>query len=281
MPQGELCEQLPGDACAPQVGLRKILAARYISGVASSVDVNVTFLRFRDSDAAFAYFTGRVRSMRSSPNLRQAPLTVDGQAVVNGPLGVFWRGQLVGRLLYTNSELTPQQLTEIGGKTADAMLRELAGRVLGDSALPAAAARLPSSERVEFGVLFRPQSALGVLGSGKGALGFYQRGQRPYRIFVSAAPDESAARDLERLLRRQTGYRKLKNMPFGAFELDVKSDRDGPPACWLIGRWGSRLVAVGDDADALLPSLTEAEKEKRTLTRSEKLQLLRGLLYGT
>ncbi len=286
-PIEQICTELPGAPCNEPGGhrLRRVLTSRYIRSDASRGAISVRLLRFSNGEAAYGYFTDRVLTSEDPAQNQLEAVEVAGQAVLGRSLpgaesALLWRGRYVLLLSYGNEQLTPAQLKEQGRPALEQVLGAFGGTLDGDTSLPAVVRRLPTKERIALGVRLSPKDSLGVSGAGPGAVGYYQRGPKRYRIFVSATLDADTARDVERTLRRTPGYRKLKDMPYDAFELELSIRPDAPSATWLVAKRDATVVAVGDEQFALTADMTDEQKLAVALSRGDKLRLLRQVLFS-
>ena len=86
--------------------------------------------------------------------------------------------------------------------------------------------------------------------------------------------DEEAAKDTLRTLSRLEGAHRIKGAAYEAHVVPVRESDGAPKAEWVVGRMGSLVAGVGDDAFQLAKEGVDAPR----LTDSQKLLKLQALL---
>ncbi len=271
----EGCERVLAESCDGylQLGLRQIWTWRYVEDAGSARAVLVHALRFGGRDAAYAMFTRSNSAARAVAPSRRA-LAVSGEAHLAGGVAKLWRGPYVVGLRYQDERQSPADVHRAAAATLPRLVQDIAAHLEGTTEPPGAVRRLPVSQRVPFGVSFTPRDAFGVAGLGAAAVGEYTREGKPYRIRIAERREPERLEDLVRSLRRLSGYRKLKAMPYGSFQLHRATLPNEPPVEWLVGKSGQRLVAVGNVRRTGHAGAASA----LALSERDKLELLRRLL---
>lgn len=271
----EGCERTLAGSCDGyrRLGLRQIWTWRYVEDRGSAKAVSVHALRFGGREGSYAVFTQRVSREREVASSLQA-LEARGEAVLAGGVAQLWRGPYVVELRYQDEKQAPAGVHRAAAATLPPLVQDIAAHLEGRTEPPEAVRRLPVSERVPQGVTFTPRDAFGVAGLGAAAVGDYRREGQPYRILIAVRRDAERLDDLIHSLRRLSGYRKLKAMPYRAFQLHRASAPDEPRVEWLVGSSGQRLVAVGN----VRATGSAGSPSKLALSERDKLELLRSIL---
>lgn len=271
----EGCELLFAGACDAyrRHGLRQIWTWRYVEDSGRPKSVVVRALRFGGLSSAYAMFTQDVVRERAGA-LAVRPLEARGEAILAGTLAVLWRGPYVVELRYQDEEQPPEGARRAAAAVLAQLVRDVSQRLDGGADPPEAVRRLPSAERVMLGIKFTLRDMLGVAGLGSAAVAEYRREERSYRVLIAVRGDAERMDDVLHALRRLPGYRKLKRMPYRAFQLHRAASPDEPRVEWLVGATAERLAAVGN---VRVAGAAGAGSEP-ALTERDKLELLRHVL---
>jgi hypothetical protein len=194
-------------------------------------------------------------------------------------MAYVFRGELVAELRYVHELESPDQIKASSARVVPVIAREMGEKLPGERALPASVQKLPEAHRIASGISYEYRDLLGVSGAGRGALGFYKNGEQRYRIFASLRPDEDSAKDVIKTLRKVESAKAIKDSPIDAVILNVHESEGSPKVEWLVGRTGSLVAGVGDDAFAAAAARSGAAKTP--LSDSERQNLLRSVLSGS
>jgi hypothetical protein len=260
-------------------GLRMVTTFRYVDGGGTPGSVDVVVSRFATREGAYGMFTKRVVG-DGDPAQDRAPrdLGVAGASALGTGSAYLWKGQLFVELTYANETETPQQFAVSSGRLLEALAKEVAPKLPGAPELPPSAAALPAANRVPLGILFEPKDAFGVSGGGAGAYGFYKQGDKRWRVLAIARDDAEQAKDVLGSLARRKGASKEKEAGEGGVRLAVGEGSEGPKAEWIAARAGRNVFGVGDETLSLRNDMGAADRDKVSLTRSEKAARLKALL---
>ncbi len=262
------------------LGLRKLTIGRFVRDQLRPAIVDAVVSRFSSPEGAWAFVTERYLSDLSLDDAEDARR----YATLDGPhLGLLGERQLVAihgfdvlsLRLSDRFRAVSEQRRAAAHELPAILAAWLSGRP-DDQPLPRSLSLLPERDRRTLGRRFAYADALGVLGAGHGATGYYRAGEKNYRIFVASYPDEAAAKDAALLLRRRPGVHNLEDVSFDAFEFTQPGDAESPSTLWLMGVYGGRVAGVGS---APPPPTTGLSKgPKHWLERGEKLTLLRRVM---
>lgn len=278
-PLDDVCLQLFNGECEvyKSYGLLRVNTGRYIHASGSPAAVNLYVSRFLSPEGAYGFFTTRVVAGADPKSLRLKALNAGVQAALGAGVAYVFAGHSVAELTYTNELETPQQMRTSAQELLPILARALGDNLKGAGMLPRSVQLLPVERRLPFGVELSHPDVLERTGAGGGAVGYYEDGHRRYRLIVAHRVDEDSAKDTLRTLHRSSGRHDLKDMPFDAFELTIPGPPGAPAAVWLLAQHKNLVVAAGDDAFALTPAMTEAERAPLCLSRAEKLSLIRKI----
>jgi hypothetical protein len=132
---------------------------------------------------------------------------------------------------------------------------------------------LPQTQLVPMGISYAHRDALGVVGLGTGAVGYYQDGGARYRVVGLARADEDSAKDVLSTLKKLPGAKVQKDLGFDAVSFTTREAEGAPLAEWLAGRSGSNVIIVGDEPLKLKPGADGAH-----LAADKRLSLLKAAL---
>jgi len=276
-PLDAVCDLFDGECeVYKRFGLKRVVTVQYVDGKGSPGNVTVTLSRFASPEAAYAFFTKRVVADADPLETAPAPLDAGAAAALGSGMAYVVRGELVAELRYVHELESPDQIKASSARVLPIIARLLGEKLPGELALPASASRLPAAKRVPSGISYEYRDLLGVSGTGRGAVGFYQDGARRYRVFVSVRLEEDSAKDVIKTLKKHEGAKALKDSPIDQVILGVHESEGAPKVEWVVGRSGGVVAGVGDEAFALAPSADGAAKPK--LSEAEKLELLKSVL---
>lgn len=258
-------------------GLKRVVHLRYVDGAGSPGSVEIYLSQFASTEGAYAMFTKRV--VADSDPVETAPrkLEAGGGGAIGTGRAYVWKGAYLAELQYANEVETQAQMKASGDKVLPELAKELGAKLPGAATLPAAAARLPGDDLVPMGVSYVLRDALGVAGTGAGALGYYKKGTKRFRVLSIVKEDADQAKDVTKSFSRQKGATEEKGLGDAAVRV-VLGDKDGPRTEWIVARAGKLVVGVGDEEFAMKPEMSASERESVALARDEKVARLRALL---
>jgi hypothetical protein len=256
-------------------GLKRVVTVQYVDGKGSPGTVTVTLSRFGSPEAAYAFFTKRVVADADPLEASPSPLQAGGAAALGSGMAYVWRGEMVAELRYVHELESPDQIKASSARVLPVIATALGEKLPGSPDPLPAVARLPAEQRIPSGISYEYRDLLGVAGMGRGAMGYYKDGDRRYRVFVSVRPDEDAAKDVLRTAKKIEGSKGFKDSPMDALAVGLREAEGAPKLEWMIGRSGSVVAGVGDEAFAQVG--TDA---KNRLSESEKLEKLAQVLKG-
>lgn len=255
-------------------GLDRFVTLRYASGTGSAGEVSVGVARFASAEGAYGFFTRRVVAGQDPAAATVEPLAAGGAGALGTGIAYVWRGHHVAQLGYTNIDESPEEMAKSSKDILPTMATQIGSRMTGDLALPAAVQLLPTEQRLPLGITYEVRDAVGVSGAGPGAIGYYRAGDKRWRVLAMVRSDEAAAKDVLHTLRKVTGAKPVKDLPFPAVVVSLGGDTTHDKAAWLVGQQGRLLLGVGDEELALRDksldemariSLAGAEKQAKLL----------------
>jgi hypothetical protein len=276
----EVCTQQFDGECEiyKGFGLRRVVMVRYADGAGSPGAVSVTLSAYGSEEGAYGFFTKRIVAdgdpVKVAPKLLQAA----GRAALGSGIAYAWRGKYVAELSYTNELEPPDRIRESSQAVLPPLTRAIGEKLPGDQTPPSAVEALPADKRVPLGVRYEYHDVLGVSGVGKGAVGYYQDGERRYRVFALVRTDEDAAKDVIDTLKKLDGANALKDLPINVLHVPEPRDDGGPPIEWLVARRAERVFGVGDEPLVIGSEQSAEERAKLSLDRDAKIALLKGLV---
>jgi hypothetical protein len=271
------CERVLGPGCRSDehAWLERVETLRYLSDSSRARSVEGVLSHFSDLASAYAHFTRMVVG-DADPTELDATALDDGSLVRLGDSLVGWRSHEVLLLTLVDEELPPDRREASAAETLPGLARALLSRRGEAGAVPAAVQRLPDAERIALGVRFLLADAFGVAGLGPSARGYYQSGEKRWRVLAIARPDAESAEDVMQSLGRRPDAHPLPNAPLEALELTERRLPGEPPLGWLIARRGDVVLGIGDEANVLPEFMPAAAEAMVKLSRQEKLAKLLG-----
>ncbi len=259
--------------------VKRTASVDYVDGAGSPATVTATLSQFASSEFAYAMFTRRVTS-DEDPARTDMPKAVD--VGVQGALGTgslyAQKGPYLLELSYVNTDEDEKRMRESGEKVLPPLAKDIAAKLPGGPDVPPAVGKLPTEGRLPLGVAYAAAAALGVEGTGPGAVGFYREGDKRYRVLVVNKADPDQAKDVLKLFAKKRGAAEEKNLGDAAVRLMLQDGEDAPKAEWFVARKGPLVVGVGDEPFAVKPGASAAEFEKASLPRDDKRKRLQTLL---
>jgi hypothetical protein len=168
-----------------------------------------------------------------------------------------------------------------GDKLLPPLVKEMGGKLTGETALPPAAAALPKDGLLPLGVRYVTKDMLDAAGVGPGAFGYYRDGAGPKRWRVASVvrADADQAKDVLTTLGKLPGASREKGIGEGAVRL-MRKDGESTPVEWLFARAGKAVLGVGDEPRVLRSGQTADDHAKVTLSKDEKIDRLKKILPG-
>lgn len=275
-PLDAVCDLFDGECeVYKSFGLKRVVTVQYVDGKGSPGSITVTLSRFASPEAAYAFFTKRVVADADPAEAAPAPLAAGAAGALGSGMAYVYRGELVAELRYVHELESPDQLKASSARVLPVLAEKLGAQLPGEPSLPPAVRLLPSEGRLPSGVSYEYRDLLGISGLGKGALGFYKQGDRRFRVFVAPRPDEDSAKDLIKTVKKVEGAKGQKDSPIDAVLLGLRDGEGGRKADWVIGRSGSLVAGVGDEAFALAPGADGSKPH--LLSEAEKFEKLKAV----
>lgn len=277
-----LCETALDGGCEEykKFGVLRTVLVRYVDG-AGPGSVEVMLSQFK-GDGAFTIFTNRLAgeldpadAMAMKPFDAGAPGAL---AAMGTGKAYVWRGAYFLELTYSNDQETPEQMKKSSEVILAALAKDIGGKLPGDPPMPVSAKALPDAERLPDGILYYPKDAMGVVNAGAGAVGFYQRGARRYRLLAAQRDDAEQAKDTFRTLKGRAGAMPVANLADEAAFFVVPGPSGSPATEWVLARKGSLVVGVGDESFALKADLPLDKQSDVRLSKDDKIAKLSALL---
>lgn len=274
-----LCAVIDGDCeIYRQHGVRRVVEIRYVHGQGSPATIDLYLSKFASRDKAYAMFTRRVvgDGDPAHPDAHR-PVSAGGAAALGIGNAYVWRGQFLAEMTLSDETASTKALR----KRADELLPKLVGaigeKLPGSRDLPPSAAALPQADMLPLGVRFVTDGVLGIADSGPGAVGYYRKGDRRWRVLSMMRADEDQARDVLGTLAKSPGASDDEELGDDGIRLMQQTGPGSPQAEWLIVRHRNALLGIGDEHLVLRDGMTPDEHRKRTLSQGEKRTRLEAL----
>jgi hypothetical protein len=261
-------------------GLDRVVALRYVDGSGAPNSVEVYVSRFKSQDGAYAMYTKRVVADGDPANASVKPLAAGAAAAMSSSNAYVWRGSYLAELTFVteDTKMTPQAMAQANERSTGAIARELGAKLPGSADLPAAAAALPSAQRLPLGIAYYPKDALGLSGIGPVAVGYYKDGDKRWRQVSIVRADAEGAKEAFRVFKSEKGSQPVKGVGDEAVQVVLKEAADRPKAEYVVARKGATVAAVGDE-ELVLDAAAPAEKQAALkLTKDEKVAKLAAWL---
>jgi len=279
LPIDKICDMFDGECeIYKSFGVRRVVELRYVDGNGSPATIDVHLSKFATTEGAYAMFTKRVVG-DGDPAGEDTPRPTEGGGAA--ALGVgnayLWRGLYLAEITYNDESAAEAAIKAAGDKLLAPLVKDIGGKLAGDTVLPKAAAALPETKRIPLGIRAVTTDLLGIAGTGAGAFGYYKDGDKRYRFGVMVRADEEQAKDVLATLGKQSGAAKEKNVGDGAVRF-MSKEGEGPALEWVFARKGAKLIGIGDETRALRSGMTADEMAKVSLTKDEKISRLKEAL---
>lgn len=274
-PIGDVANLFDGGA---EVYLRhkatRVVQVRYVDPSAPTRFVTVTLTRSDTKENAFGMFSQLLVGDRdpADPTL---PKRKDGVARATFGTGnaYVFRGSSVAEIVYGDDQASPEVLKKEGGPVLEKMAKAIGDALDGDANFPESVAKLPADERLELGERYVVDALLGVPGV-RGALGYYKRGDKRYRIAIVSNKAPEAESMIDTFVAKSCKAPKtcsFKKQPEGIAWF--RTEESGVTIEWAVAMQGDRMVAVGDEARVMRADLPPDERAKMVLTSDDKSAL--------
>jgi hypothetical protein len=277
-----VCAELFGERCDEHqsYGLERVVRRRYLPAHGASGTVEIRLLRFATAEGALASFARWLGEEQDSAETRWQPYAMGDVAALDAEDGLIVQGQHLAHLRYHAEQQAAESTRDTARTALTALMRALSARLPRGKPLPDELVALPVAERVPLGARYVMRDALDIAGAGPGAMGYYQRGSKRWRVLSIHRADPDAAKDAAATLRKVAGWMPHKDTPYGSFKLTFPIPDTGLSVEWVITQQLDRVWGVGDEIDALDPSLSDADLATRRLSYTEKLEQLGKLLHA-
>lgn len=275
-----------GGAVYVTYGVKRMVTVDYVDGAGGPGIVSVVLSQFPSVESAYGLYANKLTSDGDPARPDMSRKTDIGQpaALGTGSL-VATKGAYLLELAYVNTGESgdADKLRASADKILPSIARDIVSKLPGTYAPPSAVSKLPTEQQLPFGVTLTLQDALGAPGTGVAAVGYYQDGDKRYRVLSIVKADAEQAKDVLKSFARLKGATEEKNLAEGGVRLmaqDIKREGKeavpfGPKGEWIVARQGAVLLAVGDEPFVLGP---DASVEKVTLNKEDKLKKLRAIL---
>lgn len=271
------CTELLDGECEnyKQHGLKRVVTVRYIDGQGSPGAVSINLSEFATPEGAYAFFTKRVVGDEDPAKEAPKPLAAGGAGALGSGIAYVWRGSYLAELSYTNELDSPDKLRENSARILPGLATVIGEQIQGKKEPPAAVELLPKLQQVALGTRYWMSDVFGVTGTGAGAVGYYTRGDKRFRMVALEAEDEAAAKDVLTLLRKEGKAKKLDGVGVEAVVMERRSGDDQPLLEWMVGVQGKQVIGVVDEELVLSSDQTSDEAGKLKLSHEEKLEQLK------
>jgi hypothetical protein len=261
-----------------QLGIKRVVEARYVDGKGGGATLDVKLSTFRDSGAAYAMFTRRVVG-DGDPAHPDSPKPIEGggRAALGWGNAFVWRGPHLAEIMYNDAGgASDKAIKAKGDELLPALSKALGDKLSGARELPKSAAALPEEGRLPLGVRYLTEEVAGVTGTGEGAFGYYADGDRRWRVMSIVKGDDEQAKDVFKSFSRVEGAVEEEGLGTDAVRLMIRLA--GAQTEWLVARHQARVVGVGDEPRVLRRGMSAEEHRRRTLPLDDKRERLRALL---
>ena len=269
------CERVLGPGCRSRerARLARVVRFKYLTRGDSSGSVEGVLSRFQDAESAYAHFTRAVVGDEDPARLTATPLD-EGSLAQRGDSLFACRGREMLWLQRADESASLRRREQLALATLPVLARSILAQLGAPEALPAAVQQLPQLARIPLGVRLLLGEAFGVPGIGPSAQGYYQDGEKRWRVAALVRPDTESAKDVMSTLEHQADARRIENAPLEALKLSERGAGSEPALSWVIGR---RAEVVYGIADEEAPLLALREPAANGLSLQEKLSKLVGV----
>lgn len=250
-------------------GLKRVVSLHYVDGSGKGGSVEVNLSQFADAAGAYGMYTStRVVADRDPADKSMPkPLAAGGAGAIGTGRAYVWRGQHLAELQYNNEQESPEELAKSSETILTALAKEMGQKLPGPTALPPSAAMLPTEHRIPNAIAFQPKDVLGFKGVGPAAMGFYQDGDKRWRVLSIVKDDAEQAKDAFKAIKAKPGSLPIANTGDEAAHVPV-----APKVAFLIARKGNVVWGVGDEEYAV------RENEKAALSKEDAIAKMKTLL---
>lgn len=275
----EICNLFDGECeIYKRHGVERVVEARYIDGAGSTATIDVYLSRYSSPARAYAMFTKRVVG-DGDPAHPDTPKPIAGGGVAALGIGnaYLWRGAHLAELTFNDtSASSAEQVKKRADELLPPLVEALGKKLPGDTEVPPSAQALPSEDRLPLGIRYVYENPLGVEGLGEAAMGYYAEGDRRWRVLAIRASDDARAQDIVKTFRKLEGAAEEKGLGDQAVRAMVA--HGGPETEWLVGRRGSLVMGIGDEARVLRKGMSAEEHRGKVLDQAAKRERLGSLL---
>jgi hypothetical protein len=279
LPIDHICDLFDGECeIYKGYGVRRVLEARYVDGAGTPATIDVHLSKFGTTEGAYAMFTRRVVG-DGDPADEATPRPIEGGGAAALGLGnaYLWRGLYLAEITYNNETAAEAQVRAASEKLLPPLVKEMGGKMPGETALPAAAAALPADGLLPLGRRFVTKDLLGVEGLGAGAFGYYRAGAKRFRLASLVRADADQAKDVITTLSKLPGASKEKGIGEGAVRV-MRKEGESAPVEWIFSRSGKSVLGIGDEPRVLRAGMSADDHAKLTLTKDDKASRLKKLV---
>lgn len=264
-----------------RLGLKRVVALRYIDGSGKGGTVDVNLSEFADAQGAYAMFTSRIVAGDPADPSTPKVLHAGTAGAIGTGRAYVWRDTHLAELQYNNEVESPEQLAKSSEAILTVLGRDLGAKLPGSAdPLPEVKA-LPAAARIPGGTLFHPKDALGVSGAGAAAYGFYKEGDKRWRVMSMVRKDVDQAKDAFKAIKSKPGAMPVPQLGDEACHVVLAPQGAGPKVEWLVVRKGNAVWGVGDEEHALRDAAGNPDAEKKArVSKEDAIAKMKELLAG-
>jgi hypothetical protein len=262
--------------------LKRFVSIRYVDGAGAGTSVEIYLSQYADPSGAYGMFTKRVIA-DGDPADPSAPkvLEAGGAAAIGTGRAYVWRANQLAEIQYINENESPDQLAASSLAVLAPLSKLIGANIPGPADKPAAAAALPATNLVnKNAIAYYPKDALGVVGTGAGAVGYYKDGDRRYRLVAIPKGDADQAKDVMKTLKSRPGSAAVPGPGDESLHVVMQATPDAPKVEWFVTRKGSLVAGAGDEETLLKAGDTPDQQAKVRLTKDEAIAKLKDWLAG-
>jgi hypothetical protein len=261
-------------------GLDRVVVLRYVDGTGAPNSVEVNLSRFKTADGAYAMFTHRIVADGDPARATVKPMTAGAAAAKSSSNAYVWRGLYLAELTFVteNTKMTPAEMASANDQATGAIAQDIGSKLPGAMDLLPAAAALPLPARIPLGIAYHPKDALGIVGIGPVAVGYYKSSDKRWRDVILVRDTVDAAKEAFRAFKLKPGAMPVKGLGDEAVQVIIQEAPDRAKAEYIVARHGTTVAAVGDEELVLDPATPSDKLAPLKLTKDEKVQTLSAFI---
>ncbi len=259
-------------------GLKRVVAMHYVDGGGKGGTVEVNVSQFADVAGAYGMYTLRV--VAGDPKEPSTPkvLAAGGAGAIGTGRAYVWRGPHLVELQYVNEQESPAELAKSSAAILELVGKDIGQKLPGSLALPPAAQALPAENRIPNGIVFQTKDVLGAVGVGPAAFGFYQEGDRRWRLLSIVKDDVAQAKGAFKAMTSKPGTLPVAGVGDEAAHVVIAGHGNEPKVEFVMARKGNAIWGIGDEEYALrAPGASDSAR----LTKESAILKLKPLLAAS